>query len=99
MASHPDKLFKISDEKGWLGLSCGWGGLSLAGVPLLDADAGAFAVRPWPHVQKLLGEAYRSNAQDSTMKGGLEVVARALNEDEIGKAMAAAVLLKLPELD
>ncbi len=99
MASHPDTLFRISDEKGWLGLSCGPSGLSLAGVPLLDADAGAFAVRPWPHIQEILGEAYRAKFQDSSMKGGLEVVARALNRDEIGKAMAAAVLLKLPELD
>ena len=43
MASQPDRLFRISDEKGWLGLSCGPGGLSLAGVSLLDTDAGAFA--------------------------------------------------------
>lgn len=99
MNRYPDKFFRLSDENGWLGLSCGSSGLSLAGVPLLEAEAGVFAARPWPQVRKLLGEAYRAELPDVSIKAGLDVVADALNTEQFGKAMAAAVLLKLPQLD
>lgn len=90
--------YRLSDEPGDFGLQCSGEGLSLAGVPLLRC-AGMFQPRPAEEVRWLIDQAYRGEVDTAGLVGGLGAVARSLNEGAIPRAMIAAVLLKLPELD
>jgi hypothetical protein len=99
MAFASERVFKLSNYPGSLGLSCGEGGLELAGVPLLNRTNQGFVVRPAGEIEHLVASAYGTGAyNDLTMKR-LDAVACALNAGELAYAMTAAVLLRFPELD
>jgi len=92
-------VFKLSQRSGSLGLNCKDDGLTLAGIPLLIQHNMVFAPRDEHEIRYLIEKSY-GNAIDSTsITNGLRAVARALNEGEIGRAMIAAVHLRLPDLD
>jgi hypothetical protein len=95
----PISRYRLSDEPRQFGLSCSDRGLTLAGVPLLTRTEAGFRPRPVWEVDRLLGRAYRTNVDLDGLMGGLGAVARALNDGEMARAMIAALLLKLPELD
>lgn len=95
----PTRFFKLSNEAGSLGLSCGKGGVALAGVPLLFCGEDGFQPRSEEQIRKLVSDAYGIEADGARLTAGLGAVARALNTGDIAHAMTAAVLLKLPELD
>jgi len=92
-------MFKLDDGRSVLGLRCDQGGLSLAGVSLLRKGEQGFEPRPKPELQLLLSRGLGVDADFSDRLSGIETVARALNEEDLSKALIAAVLLRLPELD
>jgi len=95
----PSTMYKLSNRPGSLGVSCTAAGLALAGVPLLSKGLGGFVPRPCGEVERLLQGAYAMTADVAPVMSGLGAVARALNEGAEGRAMIAALHLKLPELD
>lgn len=80
-------------------MDCGPGGLTLAGVSLLKRDEQGFSPRHPQELHWLVTSAYGQPDRLGAIENGLAAVARALNEGKIGRAMIAAVLLKLPALD
>ncbi|HEV2675576.1 MAG TPA: hypothetical protein VGV37_13615 [Aliidongia sp.] len=66
---------------------------------MLNSGEGGFFSRSPSEIRWLLAEAYQSPPDVTALKAGLDTVARALNNGQIARAMIAAVLLKLPELD
>ena|SRR5260221_8094464 len=92
-------VFKLSQGPGSLGLGCKADGLALAGVPLLHKFRTGFVPRPPHEVRHLVKSAYGADIDATAVTRGLGAVARALNEGELGRAMIAAVHLRLPELD
>jgi len=99
MIGCPDTMFTLSKKKGSFGLDCNAQGLALAGVPLLRRAGKGFVSRPMEEVQWLIDRAYQTKVDAAPLIGGLDVVAQALSENEMARAMIATVLLKLPELD
>jgi len=71
----------------------------LAGVPLLRSGVDGFEPRPMEQIEALAGRAYGADIDTAKLTAGLGVVARALNAGDAARAMTAAVLLKLPDLD
>ena len=91
--------FRLSDKPGDFGLNCDSAGLALAGVPLLRRDKAGFTPRAPSEIHWLTTSAYGHTLATGPMENGLAAVARALNAGETSRAMIAAVLLKLPDLD
>lgn len=93
-----DRNFRLTNEPGGLGLSCTAAGLALAGVPLLQKSATAFAVRPAADIEALIRAAYGDDVVLAAVLPGIEAVARALSRGELARAMVLAVMTRLPEL-
>jgi hypothetical protein len=91
--------YRLSDEPRSFGLSCTANGLSLAGVPLLDRGQGHWHARASIQIRTLIKQAYLGAIDPVPLMGGLSGVADCLNRGEIPRAMIAAILLKLPDLD
>jgi hypothetical protein len=80
-------------------MTCGAEGVALAGVPLLHKTVAGFEPRSIVEIQTLMREAYGFDpASSARLRSGLNVVAMALNDGDIGRAMVAAVHLRLSEL-
>jgi hypothetical protein len=73
--------------------------LSLAGVPLLQKTALGFEPRSAREIEALAKSAYGANVEPARWLPGLGVVAKALNRGDLGRAMIAALQLRLTELD
>ena len=93
------------DQRGWLadkadslGLNCTTDGIFLAGVPLLRKAITGLAPRPSHELSALMEAAYDRQIEPTYVTQGLEVVARALDQGDLGRAMVAALRLRLPEL-
>ena len=95
----PECGFRLSDDVQSYGLDCSKTGLALAGVPLLYQGNVGFSARRPEETHWLLSSAYQRRPNVGAIAAGLNAVARALNAGEIGRAMIAAILLKLPDLD
>jgi hypothetical protein len=93
-----DRRFSRAEGHDALGLDCTTKGVTLAGVPLLKTDAAGLARRSPDELAALLQAAYGRIVDPSAVAAGLDVVARALNAGDIGRAMVAAVRLSLPAL-
>jgi hypothetical protein len=93
-----DQRFRLVNEPGSLGLSCSDTGLLLAGVPLLRTTAAGLEPRPADEIGALLKSAYGHDVDPTSWSSGLGVVAKALNQGDLGCAMVAALHLRLPEL-
>jgi hypothetical protein len=94
-----DQRFQLAQEPGSLGLSCGDAGVSLAGVPLLRATANGFEPRPANEIGVLMKGAFGRDVDPADCLPRLGVIAEALNRGDLGRAMVAALHLRLPELD
>ena len=94
-----ERVFKLSNFPGSLGLRCDERGLELAGVPLLNKADRRFIPRPADEIERLLASVYGAEVFSEGVMKRLQAVARALNAGDIGLAMTAAVLLKFPEPD
>jgi hypothetical protein len=94
-----EQRFRLGNKPGSLGVSCKQTGLALAGVPLLRPNPLGFVPRSVFEIDALTEAAYLGTINTARLMPGLTLVARALSEGDLVKAMIAAVLLKLPELD
>ncbi len=65
-----DRTFRLTNEPGGLGLSCGPLGLSLAGVPLLQKSRAGFAPRPPAEIEALVKAAYGAKAMSPELLRG-----------------------------
>jgi hypothetical protein len=89
-------LFKL-DSKG-RGLRCDQDGLFLGNEPLLErATQNSFQPRASAQIRKILSGAYRAESDWSSRVRSVDVVAKALNNGDVARAMMAAVLMRLPE--
>jgi hypothetical protein len=73
--------------------------VTLAGAPLLRQTAAGFTPRPADEIAALLKAAYGRDIDPADVSPGLEVIAQALNRNDLGRAMVAALRLRLPDLD
>lgn len=94
-----DRRIRLADGGGSLGLECSLAGLSLAGAPLLKSTVNGFEPRPIDELSGLLKSAYGEGVALPDLFDGIDVVARALSRGDLGRAMVAALRLRLPELD
>jgi hypothetical protein len=89
-------LFKL-DTKG-RGLRCDQDGLFVGNEPLLERDAqNRFQLRASEQIRKILSGAHRAESDWSSRVRSVGVVAKALNNGDVARAMMAAVLMRLPE--
>jgi hypothetical protein len=72
--------------------------VSLAGAPLLRKSAVGLEPRPAAEIAALMRAAYGGGADAAAVSRGLVVIAEALNRGDLGRAMIAAVRLRLPDL-
>jgi hypothetical protein len=93
-----EQRFGLSDRGTRTGLTCTETGLSLGRAPLLRLTSSGFAPRPLGELSALLKCAYGHDTRLDNLLSGLDVVADALNREDLGRAMIAAVHLQLPEL-
>jgi hypothetical protein len=89
----------LTNAPGDLGLGCTAAGLTLAGTPLLRKTEAGFVVRSPAEIEALVEAACPNRPFQTRQLAGLAKVAEALNGGDIARAMIAAVLLRLPELD
>jgi hypothetical protein len=94
-----DRRDQLGGQAGGLGLTCTPEGVFLAGVPLLRSTITGLAPRPMAELAALMTSAYGHDIGPNRPYPGLEVIAKALNQGDIGRAMIAAIQLRLPELD
>jgi hypothetical protein len=95
-----ERTFRLSNKAGDFGLACQLDtGLSLAGVQLLRRTPSGFSPRPLADLGPLMKGAYAEAADPERLVRGLGVVADALNRGDIGRAMIAALHMRLPDLD
>jgi hypothetical protein len=93
-----DRRFQLANDGDAAGLSCTLDGLSLAGAALLRKTAAGFSPRSADEIDVLLKAAYGEGVDPSAAARGLMLVAEALNQGDIGRAMVAALHLRLPDL-
>lgn len=94
-----DRIFRLTNEPGGLGLNCSSAGLSLAGVPLLRRTEKGFAPRAAHEVARLVKAAYGVDVNQAELEPSLSSIATLLNRGDVSLAMIAAVFMKLHELD
>ncbi len=70
----PERIFKLSNYPGSLGLSCDERGVALAGVSLLLRSGDGFLPRPEKELRRLLVRAYGAEP-DRRLSAGLGSVA------------------------
>lgn len=94
-----DRQFQLADDASGLGLHCSRDNVTLAGTPLLRTTVAGLAPRPRKDLGELLKAAYGRDLDPDALAPGLTVVAKALNDGDLGRAMVAAVRLRLPSLE
>ena len=82
------RVFRLTNERGGLGLSCTPAGVSLAGVPLLRRAHAEFVPRTASEVALLLKAAYGKDLPG--LQSRLGAIAQALNSGDFALAMIAA---------
>jgi hypothetical protein len=93
---HQQLMFKLDQEPDGAGLRCDSGGLFLGRDALLQEDGyGKFEARPASELQKILRRG--DEASWVSRLRSVELVANALNNDDMARAMIAAVLMRLPD--
>jgi hypothetical protein len=96
LARGVERVFRLTNERGGMGLSCTPAGVSLAGVPLLRRAHAEFAPRPASEVALLLEAAYGKDLPG--LRSRLGAIAQALNSGDFALAMITAVHTRTPEL-
>ena len=91
--------FRVGQGPGKPGLRCDAAGVWLGGVPLLRNDDQGWAPRTALEIDVLTKAAFGAAFDAERLVRGLAVASRALNEGDLGRAMVAALHLRLPELE
>jgi len=90
--------FRLAQEPNSPGLSCGPDGPRLAGVGLLRRTTAGFSPRPADELAALTLAAFGQVTDIDRLSRGLAATADALNAGDVGKAMIAALHLRLPDV-
>ena len=93
-----DRRLGVAYEADELGLVCAPAGVSLAGAPLLEKTVRGLVPRPSDEIGKLATAAYGPGFDAHRLRAGLGVVSDALNRGDIGRALVAAMHMRLPTL-
>lgn len=93
------RRFRLAGGADALGLSCGPTGVALAGAPLLRESKAGFAPRTDRELKAIMKAAYGSAIGARDLRPGLALIAKALNDGDIGRAMVATLRLGLPEMN
>lgn len=94
------RTFRLHEKPNSNGLHCSRDGLFYAGRRLLDRDAdGRFSPRGRETLRKALVSHVEGDGEIASRIRSVGVVAKALNEGDIARAMMAAVLMRMPEHD
>jgi len=96
--THQERGIGLTTRGGDGGLDCSAAGVRRAGVPLLKMSIRGFEPQPAVELAALLEAAYGRAKGVEAVRRGLDVVAKALNEADLGRATVAAVQLRLPAL-
>jgi len=92
-------MFKLADSRhAGCGVYCGEDGLYLAGAPLTERVGRSYRPRPEPEIGALLAAAYDPAPETAVCLRGLRVVAEALQEGNLARAMIAALHLRLGDI-
>lgn len=78
-----DQKFRLAKDAASLGLNCTEEGAWLAGAPLLRMTPAGFAPRPADELGALMKGAYGRDIDPAGLLPGLEVIAKALNQDSM----------------
>ena len=97
--SHIDRRFQLAASPASLGLRCTSDGVTLAGTPLLRTTVAGLAPRSTGDLSALFKAAYGRDLDAEALSRGLTVVAKALNDGDLGRAMVASVRLRLSDVD
>jgi len=89
--NHTDQSAVPVGEGGGLGLNCSPEGLSLAGVPLLRITPVGLAPRSASDLAELMRSAYGRDVDLVKLSSGLDVIAKALNSGDLGRAMRPCI--------
>jgi hypothetical protein len=81
------------------GLQCTADGVFLSGVPLLQTTASGLAARPAEDIDALLKGAFGADLGAADLLSSLDVIAKALNAGDLGRAMVATLQARLPTLN
>ena len=92
------EMRRLVDEVDGLGLNWTAEGPLLAGAPLLRTTLTGMAPRPANEVTALVAGAYGHCVDPSKVLRSLDVIAAALNKGDCGRAMIAALRLRLPPI-
>ncbi len=97
----PVSMFRLVSEPAELGLYCGKDGLTLCCVPLLVQNELGFTTRSPDELDRIFAAAYGvdSGIDAASRMNGLQSVARALNENDLSRAIIISLMLKLPDID
>ncbi len=79
-------------------LSCTLEGLFLADSPLIRRTTSGFRLRPQFEIKTLLKSAYGGAVDADALGPGLDVISAALSRGDVGRAMVAALHMRLPPL-
>jgi hypothetical protein len=94
-----EENYRLDKRSGGLGPRCEEDGVWLADVPLLRKTNVGLAPRSFEEIGARMKGAYGREADAIRLASGLRVAADALNRGDIGRAMIATVLMRLPELN
>ena len=94
-----DRAFRLVEEVGAAGLCCVDDGVFLAGTALLRKTEAGWVTRTAGEIDALIQAAYGREVDPGRLMAGLGAAAKALNEDDLGRAMIASVQLRLPDVD
>jgi len=94
-------MFRLVSEPAGPGLYCGKDGLTLGGAPLLEQNELGFTPRSPDELDCIFDAAYGvdSGIDAASRMNGLQSVARALNENDLSRAIIISLMLKLPDID
>ena len=93
-----DRTFRLAKGLDGLGLCCADDGVFLAGTALLRKTETGWAARPAGEIDALIQAAYGHEVDPGRLMAGLGAVAKALNDDDLGRAMIVSVQLRLPDV-
>jgi hypothetical protein len=92
----PLREFRLSSKPGQ-GVRCDTDGAFVGAVPLLDRNGDKWESRHGVELSKALSRVYGLPVDVTPKRGGLSVIAKALNDGDVARAQIGALFLHLPD--
>lgn len=94
-----DRRLRRTEGAPALGLECAQDGVTLAGVSLLRKHGTGFESRNPVEIALLVEAACGRDVDPTAVSRSLDVIAKALNQGDLGRAQIAAALVRVEDLD